>query len=68
MSYGGFRGWYHLILEPWTAPQPSLAAASQAGTALSLLPGESKTGAVTGVLYSGVDRVTDIGAGGAVRG
>lgn len=40
-SYGGFRGWYHAILEPWTAPQPALADARGAGTALALVPGES---------------------------
>lgn len=68
MSYGGFRGWHHLILEPWTAPQISLAAAREAGTALRLSPGESIAGTVTGVLYSGVDRVAGIAADGVVSG
>lgn len=68
MSYGGFRGWYHVILEPWTAAQTSLAAAREAGTARRLAPGESICGSVTGILYAGLSRVTDVGEDGAVTG
>jgi galactose mutarotase-like enzyme len=54
MSYGGFRGWYHAILEPWTAPQPALADARKAGTALTLEPGETLESEMAGVVYSDV--------------
>ena len=50
MAYGGFRGWYHVIVEPWTAPQPSLADARAAGQARVLAPGEALESEMTGVL------------------
>jgi galactose mutarotase-like enzyme len=67
MSYGGFRGWYHAILEPWTAPQPALADARAAGTALALAPGESLESTMTAVLYSGVTSVGHLDTDGAVQ-
>jgi hypothetical protein len=66
MAYGGFRGWYHAILEPWTAPAPSLAAAREVGDALMLAPGEALQSRMLGVLYSGVGAVAEIDRGGAV--
>lgn len=66
MSYGGFRGWYHAILEPWTAPQPALADARAADTALRLAPGEALESTMTAVLYSGVESVGRLDADGAV--
>jgi hypothetical protein len=66
MSYGGFRGWYHAILEPWTAPQPALADALAAGTARTLATGEALESEMTAVLYSGVRAVGHLGADGAV--
>jgi hypothetical protein len=68
MSYGGFRGWYHAIVEPWTAPQPALADAVAAGTALRLAPGETLESEMTAVLYGGVTRVRSLAPGGAVDG
>jgi hypothetical protein len=68
MSYGGFRGWYHAILEPWTAPQPALADARAAGDALTLAPGEVLETNMTAVIYSGVSAVASLDAGGAVTG
>jgi len=68
MAYGGFRGWYHAILEPWTAPQTSLAAARQAGTARRLGPGEALEGQVAAILYSGLTEVDEVTADGTVRG
>jgi hypothetical protein len=65
MSYGGFRGWYHAILEPWTAQQPALADAAEAGEALSLAPGQALETRMTGVLYSGiagVERLRECGS------
>jgi galactose mutarotase-like enzyme len=66
MAYGGFRGWYHAIVEPWTAPQPSLADARAAGTARTLAPGETLESEMTGVLYSGVASVGSLDTSGAV--
>jgi hypothetical protein len=66
MAYGGFRGWYHAILEPWTGPQPSLADAVAAGTARTLRPGQQLESRMTAVLYSGVAGVARLGADGGV--
>lgn len=66
MSYGGFRGWYHAIVEPWTAPQPALADAVRAGQARTLQPGEALESEMTAVLYSGVERVSSLDASGAI--
>ncbi len=68
MAYGGFRGWYHAILEPWTAPQTSLAAAIEAGTALTLSPGEALHSSIAAVLYGGVSRVSALDWDGSVKG
>lgn len=66
MAYGGFRGWYHAIVEPWTAPQPSLADARAAGTACTLAPSETLESEMAGVLYAGVSSVAALDATGAV--
>lgn len=66
MAYGGFRGWYHAIVEPWTAPQPALADAMAAGQALRVAPGEVLESEMTAVLYSGLAQVGSLDAGGAV--
>ena len=68
MAYGGFRGWYHAILEPWTAAQPALADARAAGEALTLAPGQTLAGEMVGVLFAGVRSVQRIGLDGAVTG
>jgi hypothetical protein len=67
MSYGGFRGWYHAILEPWTAPQPAVADARAAGEAFSLAPGETLESEMTAVLFCGVESVADLGLDGVVN-
>lgn len=66
MAYGGFRGWYHAIVEPWTSPQPALSDAAAAGDALRLAPGEVLESEMTAVLYSGLTEVRSLDAGGAV--
>jgi hypothetical protein len=66
MAYGGFRGWYHAIVEPWTAAGPSLAQAVAAGEARTLAPGESLETAMTAVLYAGVTGVAGLESTGAV--
>jgi hypothetical protein len=65
MAYGGFRGWYHAILEPWTAPQPSLADAAAAGQARTLQPGGVLESQMTAVVYSGLQSVGHLDASGA---
>jgi hypothetical protein len=68
MSYGGFRGWYHAILEPWTSAETNLDAARKAGTARELAPGEHFETEVMGVVYSGVRSVADVARDGTVQG
>ena len=53
--YGGWRGHYHLCLEPWTGYPMQLEAAHAAGRARVLGPGESMEADVALVLYSGLD-------------
>lgn len=64
--YGGFRGWYHVIVEPWLAPAPALADAVQRGIAWTLNPGERFTSQMQGVLYAGVSSVANLSGDGAV--
>jgi hypothetical protein len=66
MSYGGFRGWYHAILEPWTSSQTSLEAARAAGEARTLQPGEVFETTMTGIVYRGVEHVAGLGVDGTV--
>jgi hypothetical protein len=64
--YGGFRGWYHVIVEPWVAGPPALADAVAAGTARTLEPGEAFEDRMWGVLYHDVEGVAKLGADGTV--
>ncbi len=66
--FGGFRGWYHVIVEPWIAGPPALEDAVKQGVARSLGPGEVFTSAMSGVLYSGVDGVAHLERDGTVAG
>lgn len=68
MVYGGFRGWYHVILEPWISGHPSLVEAVNAGQARSLKVGQSLETEMWGVLYQGVTEVTGIDRDGKVTG
>ena len=59
--YGGWRGHYHVALEPWTGHPMQLDEATAAGTARVLGPGEPLTADVAFVVYgdrAGVARVT----------
>jgi len=40
LNYGGWRGYHHVILEPWTSISANLAQAYEQKTSLSLKPGE----------------------------
>lgn len=58
--YGGFREWYHVALEAWTAPHLDLSEARRDGTARQLMPGRSFSSRMRGVLYGGVSGVSDL--------
>jgi hypothetical protein len=67
MVYGGWRGYYHAIMEPWTGYPSPLAEAVAAGRARELAPGTSLETSVTAVVYGGVDGVSQLAADGSVR-
>jgi hypothetical protein len=66
MVYGGFRGWYHVIVEPWVAGPPALEDAVAAGVARTLSPGEALETTMWGVLYSGVEGVASLSPDGSL--
>lgn len=66
VSYGGWRGNYHAIVEPWTGFPSSLSEAVAAGRARVLEPGESLETSITAVIYGGVESVSRLQADGSV--
>jgi hypothetical protein len=58
--YGGWRGHYHLALEPWTGHPMQLEQALAAGTARHLAPGETHTAEVAFVVYGDRERVSGV--------
>jgi hypothetical protein len=66
LVYGGWRGYYQAIMEPWTGYPSPLAEAVEAGRARSLQPGEALETEVAAVLYEGVESVSWLGADGSV--
>ncbi len=52
LVYGGWRGYHHIILEPWTSFPNTLAAAAQQNTQRSLQPGEVFSVEVQSTIYS----------------
>jgi hypothetical protein len=68
MNYGGWRGYYHVLVEPWTGFPSSLTRAIEAGHARSLGPGEVLETDVSAVIYRGVQSVSNLTAEGAVCG
>jgi hypothetical protein len=66
LVYGGWRGYYQAIMEPWTGYPSSLAEAVSAGRARALAPGESLQTHVAAVVYGGVESVSRLGADGSV--
>jgi hypothetical protein len=66
MVYGGWRGYYHAIAEPWTGYPSPLADAVAAGRARVLDPGATLESDVAVVVYEGVDRVSGLTADGSV--
>jgi hypothetical protein len=66
MVYGGWRGYYHAIAEPWTGYPSPLAEAVAAGRARVLDPGAVLETEVSAIVYEGVERVSRLAADGAV--
>ena len=52
LTYGGWRGYQHVILEPWTSVPINLAEAVKAGTARLLAPGQSFSTEVVATIYA----------------
>jgi hypothetical protein len=67
LVYGGWRGYYQAIMEPWTGWPSPLADAVAAGRARSLEPGEALETEVTAVVYGGVASVLRLDADGSVQ-
>jgi galactose mutarotase-like enzyme len=68
--YGGWRGHYHVALEPWTGHPMQLDEAVEAGAASMLGIGETREASVALVVYAdqdGVAEVIPVGEGFAVR-
>ncbi|MGO4856315.1 hypothetical protein [Arthrobacter sp. 2MCAF14] len=68
LVYGGWRGYYQALIEPWTGYPSPLDEAVAAGRARLLQPGEEQHTEVTAVLYDGVQSVSDLRADGTVTG
>ena len=66
LVYGGWRGYYQALVEPWTGYPSPLDEAVQAGRARVLEPGETQRTDVTAVIYDGVEQVTGLSPAGAV--
>jgi hypothetical protein len=52
LVYGGWRGYYHIILEPWTSLPVNLAEAVRNKTNRSLAPGEKFSVEVSATIYA----------------
>jgi hypothetical protein len=68
MLYGGWRGLYHVIMEPCNSFPRDLGEAIRIGRVGRLGGGQTLTANVVAVAYSGKDSVTKIGADGEVEG
>jgi hypothetical protein len=52
LVYGGWRGYYHIIVEPWTSYPVHLAEAMRAGTGRKLEPGGRFSAELRTVIYT----------------
>jgi galactose mutarotase-like enzyme len=68
LVYGGWREYYHAIMEPFTGYPCDLELAEAQGRARLLQPGETNQLDLSLVLYWGVDRVSDLASDGTVQG
>jgi hypothetical protein len=66
LVYGGWRGYYQAIMEPWTGYPSPLAEAVAAGRARTLEPGGVLETRIVAVVYGGVTSVSRLAADGSV--
>jgi hypothetical protein len=66
LVYGGWRGYYQALVEPWTGYPSPLDEAVRAGQARVLEPGQTQSTEVTAVIYDGVEQVTRLSPDGTV--
>lgn len=59
LTYGGYRGHYHAIIEPWTSMPVSLSDAVQQGTHRTLAPGEQFEVKIAATGYSAPESLRD---------
>jgi hypothetical protein len=52
LVYGGWRGYYHVIVEPWTSYPVHLADAVRGGTSRKLEPGAKFAAYVRATIYT----------------
>jgi galactose mutarotase-like enzyme len=67
LVYGGWRGYSHVIMEPWTGYPSALDEASAAGHCLTLDAGAVLETEVCGVLYHGARSISHLGVDGSIR-
>jgi galactose mutarotase-like enzyme len=57
LVYGGWRGYHHVIVEPWTSYPVHLADAVRAGTSRRLAPGEKFSAEVRATIFTKAEPV-----------
>jgi galactose mutarotase-like enzyme len=67
LVYGGWRGYYQALIEPWTGYPSPLDEAVAAGRARILQPGEEQSTEVSAHLYDGVSSVSALLADGTAQ-
>src|SRR5207249_9000371 len=60
LVYGGWRGYHHVIVEPWTGYPVNLAQAALEGRSRSLGPGEKFQAEVRATIYVKPDTCQDL--------
>jgi galactose mutarotase-like enzyme len=68
LVYGGWRGFHHIVVEPWTGFPSRITDAATAGRLRRLEPGESLDAELTAVIYRGLRSVTSVSPDGEVTG
>ncbi|MDA8205641.1 MAG: hypothetical protein M0Z36_06200 [Thermaerobacter sp.] len=68
LVYGGWRGLYHVALEPWTSFPSRMDVASQEGRTVTLAAGARWETAVTAVVHRGWQQIDQVTTEGEIRG
>ncbi|MCL5065750.1 MAG: hypothetical protein M1600_11870 [Firmicutes bacterium] len=68
MVYGGWRGLYHVAMEPWTSFPTAIDEASRGGRTVVLNPGDKWETAVTAVVHHGWKAITHVSPHGEISG